>query len=160
MQTIEKTEQVKKLDCRLGNIEYTDNAVTTFPNGLFGFEHLRKFLFIEDDRENAIFNYLQSIDEPDLVFILVQPSLVVENYELVVKKEEIGKIYQQEQTVDFAIVTIPEDKKKTSINLLGPIFINFEKGLGIQVISENENYTTKHFINEEIEKKLKTKKVV
>jgi flagellar assembly factor FliW len=53
----------------------------------------------------------------------------------------------------FAIVTIPEDHKKMSANLQGPVIINREKRIGKQFISTNPDWKTRHYILDELSDK-------
>ena len=58
-----------------------------------------------------------------------------------------------ENLLDFAIVTVPEDHAKLSVNLMGPIVINRKSRVAKQMISEDDSYMVKHYILEEVGKK-------
>ena len=64
------------------------------------------------------------VDQSDLEIIEVKPG-------------------DESKLVDFAIVNIPEDVNKMTMNLLGPIIINSEKRVAVQAISLNDDYGTK-----------------
>ena len=55
-----------------------------------------------------------------------------------------------ERYLEFAIVTIPEDRQEMTANLQGPIIINKENREGRQCISRNESWNVRHNILEEM----------
>ncbi|RKX94994.1 MAG: flagellar assembly protein FliW [Spirochaetes bacterium] len=135
-----------------GEIEVSERQRIIFPEGIIGFENIHQY-FLIDSREGP-FYWLQAEEEPDLAFLLVNPRIFIENYKLMVDKEDIKSIgvEHKKEMLDFAIVTVPEDPAKISANLMGPIIINKKTRVGKQVISKNNNYTVKHYILEEMKK--------
>ena len=63
-----------------GEISYEPHELITFPDGLFGFETYHSYLLIrlEDDHGSPF--CLQSVEEPDLAFILVDPFQLMPEY--------------------------------------------------------------------------------
>ncbi len=56
----------------------------------------------------------------------------------------------------YSIVVVPEDIRKMTANLLGPIIINHKEKLGKQVILDDSRYTTKHFLfNQDFQEEVK-----
>jgi len=55
--------------------------------------------------------------------------------------------------VVFTIVVVPDDITKMTANLQGPLIINTNINLAKQIILENKNYKTKHYIIEEMNNK-------
>ena len=51
----------------------------------------------------------------------------------------------------FAIVTIPEDSRRMTANLQGPVIINRRTRVGRQFISPSPRWGIRHFILEEME---------
>ena len=90
----------------------------------------------------------------DIAFLLVDPRLFMEGYELSVAESELEtlEIKNGEDILDFAIVTVPEDPAKISANLMGPIVINRKTRVAKQVISDKDEYSVKHYILEEMRK--------
>jgi flagellar assembly factor FliW len=76
------------------------------------------------------------------------------NYKLEVKKSDLASLNldSNDDLLDFTIITVPEDHLKISVNLMGPVVINRKTREAKQVISENDEYTVKHYIIEEIKK--------
>lgn len=129
---------------KLGLIKYDDNDIINFSTGLLGFEGLNQYLLIKNEGSD-IFLFLQSIEEPGLCFILIDPKSVLPTYELCV--DEASLVGMEDKHIwDFAIVTIPEDPQGMAMNLLGPVLIDIKNQIGKQVISLKPEYTTKHKI--------------
>jgi flagellar assembly factor FliW len=135
-----------------GEIEVNEKQRVSFPEGIYGFEHIHTFFLL--DSEEGPFYWLQAENQPDLAFLLVNPRLFLEGYKLMVKEADLKnlKINSSEDILDFTIVTVPEDPAKISANLMGPIIINKRTKIAKQVISENDEYEVKHYILEEIKK--------
>ena len=70
-----------KLSTRdFGVVEVEESEIVTFTGPIFGFESYRRFVFLYQEDVSEHFIWLQSVENPDLCFILVQPSLVMEPY--------------------------------------------------------------------------------
>jgi flagellar assembly factor FliW len=136
-----------------GEIEVSEKQKIHFPDGLFGFEENRDY-FLLDSREGP-FYWLQAADHPELAFILIDPRIFKGDYQLSVREEDYENIGARDgkEVIDFAIVTVPEDIQKISANLMGPIIINRRNRKARQAISENDEYSVKHYIMEEMKVK-------
>ena len=60
---------------RFGAVSITDEDVIHFPEGLLGFNELRRFILL-DDPIDEIFAWLQSCEEPGIAFPLLEPRIV------------------------------------------------------------------------------------
>ena len=132
-----------------GEIEVNEKQKIHFPDGLFGFEEVKQY-FLLDSKEGP-FYWLQSAEHPELAFVLIDPRVFKNNYTLSVGDDDYRAIDARKgEAIDFAIVTVPEDPEKISANLMGPIIINRKSRKARQAISENDEYTVKHYIMEEM----------
>ena len=140
---------------QLGTLHYEEKEVIRFPEGLYGFEKLKHFLLVSGEKD-SIFDYLQSIDDVQVTFILSVPNNVVDNYVLTIPQEDIEKIQAsgENDIQDYVIVTLPKKIEEISVNLLGPIIINKRLNIGFQFVSENSEYSTKHKILEQVKTKV------
>lgn len=64
-----------------GKIKVSERQLIKFPEGLLGFGGYKSFALIEEDEE-SVFKWLQSIDEVDLAFVVIPPSLFKKNINL------------------------------------------------------------------------------
>ena len=132
---------------RFGEIEVPGDKIITMAKPILGFEQLKRYCLIE--REDYIpFLWLQSVDDPAVAFIVVNPLLFYQDYKIEVNPKEIEEIKVSDvSTVEtYVIVTITPDPNQISINLQGPILINTETRLAKQLVLVNSNYDIKHYI--------------
>jgi len=131
-----------------GELDIDEEKVIAFPEGLPGFEAEKEFIIINNEDEENPFCWLQSVSNPDLAFVIVNPFLIFTDYtvDLPETVQEKLKIKDEKDVAVYSIVVVPEDLTKMTANLLGPIVINARERLGKQVILDDSRYTTKHYI--------------
>jgi flagellar assembly factor FliW len=133
-----------------GMVEVNEHQKITFPSGLFGFESLKDYVLL--DAAQQPFYWLQSLDEVNIAFILIDPFIFRPDYEMDINNEELLPIgiTESEKAVIFSIVTIPPDNGPMTANLQGPLVINRESRLGIQAVLTDSRWKTKHDIMAEL----------
>lgn len=133
-----------------GILEVDSRQKINFPYGILGFENFHEFVLI--DAKQQPFFWLQSIEVVDISFLLINPKIFRSDYELEIDKEELAEINIEdiEETLVFAIVTIPENTSKMTANLQGPIIINKKTREARQSIHKNSKWKTRHVILEEL----------
>ncbi len=138
---------------RFGDLDVEASKIIDFPKGILGFEANGRFVLLEQE-EVKPFVYLQSLDDPGLAFIVVDPRLVFSHYKVQIEPQEIADLNVRDinNISMWVIVTIPEDVKRMSANLQGPILINQENNCGKQVVLVRSHYTTRHYLMDEISK--------
>ena len=137
-----------------GEIEIIEEKIIFFQEGLPAFKDEKEFAIILNEDEDNPFHWLQSINSPDLSFVILNPFEVFKDYDILLPETAIDKlkIENQEDVALYTMVVVPEDMIKMTTNLLGPIVINTKERLGKQVILEENKYSTKHPIfNEDSE---------
>lgn len=127
---------MKIKNLQFGEIEFDDDIIIQFPDGIIGFENLRRFIIIKDE-ECEPFHWIISVDEPEIGFAVLEPTLVVSDY-----YERVG--FNPDVYALFTIVTLNRDISKTSVNLKAPIVIDKVKKLGKQVILEIPEFEVVH----------------
>ncbi|MFV1951924.1 MAG: flagellar assembly protein FliW [Nitrospinota bacterium] len=138
---------------RFGEIEVKDEKIIFMPAGLVGFEHIKRYVLLNYSKEGP-FLWFQAIDDPSLAFILIDPLFFRPDYRINISKEEIAeiKITDEKDVLILAIVTLRDDPQKMTANLQGPIAINTEKRIAMQLVLTQGQYTTRHNIIEEMKK--------
>lgn len=111
---------------QFGEFEFDENIILHFADGLLGFEEFKKFVLITKD--NDLFFWLTSIDEPELVFPIFPVKMIEENYP------------DYSESEPFGIVKLDKDPLNISINLKAPVYINQKNNTGEQKIIDKENY--------------------
>jgi flagellar assembly factor FliW len=109
-----------------GEIEFNEDIILQFENGLYGFENLQKFLLLRAGED--LFYWLNSIDEPEIAFPLIGTRIIDENFP------------ELEENEGFGIVTLNKDPLKITVNLKAPVYINQEKKTGFQKILDNDRF--------------------
>ena len=132
------------LETRFGAFVFTPANLFLFPKGLVGFSQLRHFgLGNFPDPQLADFNLLQSIDDPELTFIVhplpfeggpIASSDVEECYEACNVSLAHGHL--------LSIVTIQPTGNgiQLSINLRAPILLDVSRMRGRQFVLSNNDY--------------------
>jgi flagellar assembly factor FliW len=145
---------VKILTRPFGEIEIEERQIIEFPDGIPGFDYVRKFVLLDTMDENSPLKWLQSYDEPELAFVIIRPVDFMREYELAVSMNDIEAVGAQgaENLLVFAIVTIPSNPSEMTANLQGPVIINPDKRLGRQAISLSDKYNVRHRILDEMKK--------
>lgn len=130
----------------MGNVQVDESNIITFPHGLLGFEEFKKYALI--DSEYKPFLWMQSLDEQGLAFLIVDPFIIAQNYELDVDDKTLSDIdvLSAADVIVFAIVTVPTDGGPVTANLQGPIVINKQNKNALQVILADTKWTTKYNI--------------
>ena len=136
-----------------GEIEIDELQIIDFPEGILGFDFVKKFIILDADSDSP-FKWMQAFDEKDLAFVIIMPESFVPSYKLVIPQidYESVKAESEKDLLVFAIVTIPDNPSNMTANLQGPIIINPASRLGKQAISLSDRYTVRHNILEEMKK--------
>ena len=134
---------------RFGDITVDDDKVLHFPEGVIGFQGLKRFVLI--GKKEKMVMWLQAADQPEVAFIVVNPYLFEPNYSPKFTKEDLDflKIKDKSDINVLAIVVVPENPKEMTANLLGPIVVNNRTKIGKQVILTEGNYSVKHSVVKE-----------
>jgi flagellar assembly factor FliW len=137
-----------------GDLEIRDEQIVEFPEGILGFDYVKKFAILEE--EGSPFLWLQAYDEPTLAFVMISPLSFMDEYSLVISQadlEDVGAKSPEELLV-YSIVTIPsDDPSAMTANLQGPVIINSATHKGKQAISLSDKYRVRHRIIDEMKKR-------
>jgi flagellar assembly factor FliW len=121
---------------RFGTLSFEEQDIIELADGLLGFPLSRRFLLFPYGEGSAFF-WLQSVDEPDIAFIVVNPFEFFGNLEYVIQDDDAAAIglEQNEHAEIFTLVTIPEGKPEDMrTNLAGPVVVNVSNRRGRQVL--------------------------
>ncbi len=134
---------MKKMMSRFGEIEYDPKKTIHFPEGLIGFEGLRDYVVIPNQKEGPLF-WIQSVDDPDIAFVLTDPTNFFLDYKVVPDESECRKlsISSREESLTLSVVTVHRDRSVT-LNLQAPILYAPERSIGLQVILEKTDYDSR-----------------
>ncbi len=127
-----------KLQTRdFGEIEIDSREIVTFASPIFGFERYRRFAFLYHEEISEHFIWLQSVEEPALCFILVQPHLISDHYHPQLP-DEADDLLGEGECMCWLTVSIREPFEQSTVNLKSPIVVNPTTHLGAQFILDAE----------------------
>ena len=134
-----------KIETRdFGTMEVSEEQLITFPDGLYAFEDSKHFALIAP-KENKYPMWLQCTDSLKPCFIVFDPQLFAENYQISLGEGEkaILKINDDSKLMVLCIANVPEDFKDTTVNMKSPIVVNMDNKLAMQIILPH-NYPYRH----------------
>jgi len=125
---------------RFGDVTLQNEDVLEFPEGILGFNQLRRFVLL-DDPNDEIFAWLQSCEIPQIAFPVLEPELFSTTYQVALTKHDLESLglSAQQKPVSFAIITIPDDPTLMTANLKAPIVINVEKRMARQIVLQDNH---------------------
>lgn len=145
----EKAETIKKyMTSRFGEIEVDTDSIVCFTSAIIGFNNSRNYILIPH-AENSPFTWLQSLDEQDVIFVVIQVFDFFSEYAPDIDDGDLNDIgiTSRDELVLAVLVTIPENYKEMTANLVAPIIINKSNRLAKQVVIKNfDAYSTKEHI--------------
>lgn len=139
-----------------GEIELDDDKVLEFPGGIIGFEDYKKYaiLYNEEKDDETRISWLQSLDEPALALPVVDPLMLVTEYNPMIEDELLKPLGNpaDEDLLFLLALTVPSDMTKVTANMKAPFIVNVATGKGVQLIVDNEDYPVKFNVYESVQK--------
>lgn len=134
---------MKKIQSRFGEVEFDPKSAIYFPDGLIGFENLRKFIVMPSRKEGPLF-WIQSVDDSEIAFVVTDPTNFFPDYNVAPDAGELARLEAStlEDCHTLSIVTV-SDAKTVTLNLAAPILFSPKSQRAIQVILEDSQYQVK-----------------
>ena len=126
-----------------GLVEYEESDLLDFPDGIFGFTELKKYIpLVLDENEDNTILLLQSIENPDIAFVVLNPFTLDPDYNPILTPEELSYLgVNSENDLSYYVISVlHNDYLKTTVNMKAPIVINPDRRIGMQVILSNTDY--------------------
>ncbi len=130
-----------------GEVEISETEVYHFTQPLFGFEEYTDFVILHDEEIGENIIWLQSVQEPGLCFILMDPSGMSATFapELPAGSD---KLLGEGDCLCWVVAVVPQNFRDTSVNLKSPVFINTKTHLAAQIMLEKD-YPVRFFFLKE-----------
>lgn len=137
---------------RFGDQEVERDKLISFPDGIPGFESYKAYALF-DDPDSEPFQWLLSIDNPRLGFVVVNPLFIWADYDPKISRDDLRtlEVEKPEEILLFCIVTLADDPSQVTVNLSGPLVVNSVKRKARQLALLDDRYVTKHKILEAIQ---------
>ncbi|MDR0425103.1 MAG: flagellar assembly protein FliW [Clostridiales Family XIII bacterium] len=138
-----------KIDTRdFGVIDFDENAVYSFPDGIYGFEGVNSFVMFMHEDDGLSFVYMQAAESQTPCFLVFSPWELFPGYAPQVEEGDLAvlDVESWEDLIFLVIATVhPEDAKQLSINAKSPVALNPKSMIGRQVILMNDDYPVKYY---------------
>ncbi len=127
---------------RFGEIDIEENRIFNFVLPIIGFDTMKKFIILEPNKD-ALFKWLQSVEDPALAFPIISIASLEFDYTIDLPDstvEALG-IKNVESVLVMNITSIPQDNPKgTTINLLAPLIFNLDNNIAGQIVLSGSGY--------------------
>lgn len=123
---------------RFGELEVDKKDIIEFTEGLLGFENQKKF-FIVDPGDQTLILWLQSIDDSETAFPIIEPKIFQPNYMIKLLPVELNSLSLEnlQNASVYAVLTIPQNVTEMSANLKAPIIINNKTKMARQIVLQD-----------------------
>jgi flagellar assembly factor FliW len=118
------------------------------PDGMPGFVDSKRFVIIQN-KENSPFFWYQSLDDPDLAFVITDPNHFVPEYHpdfrphlQTISWIDLNVMFQE--ITCYVVVTIPKGApEKMTGNFLGPLVMDLSSRVAVQLVIPDGTYSLK-----------------
>ncbi len=134
---------------RFGLIEVDETNVIHFPEGLYGFEGEEKFALLPfDPNVECPLQWMQSLQTPDLAFVVTNPFIYKPDYKLNLTDDDKKRIgVEEDDTISvLVIVKIPSEFVNMTANLIAPLVVNNRNLVCKQFVMTTLEYDTQHYL--------------
>lgn len=135
---------VKVESTRFGTQEIEEGKIIFMPQGMLGFPDQR-FILLTPPKLGP-FCWFQSVDSPDLAFVVVDAKECVPDNTFALTAEEyrILEFADRSEVIYLLVVTMAPNPRDITVNLQGPIALNAERMIAKQIVIEGAGFTTRH----------------
>jgi flagellar assembly factor FliW len=134
-----------------------EDEIISMPQGILGFPEYKKFCIV-DPGDDTLILWLQSLDNPEIAFPILEPKIFKPDYLVRLSAVELRelKLDSINQSAVFSILTIPADVTQMTANLKAPLVINLKGQIARQVVLQENEYTIRHEMFKELRTHLVT----
>lgn len=117
---------------RFGSLEVNEEKIIYFEEGIPGFPDAKRYILIE--YKDTHLKWLQAVDDPDVAFIVSEPWVFEPEYSIRLDDYicQSLKVKNESDLVILLIIRVENGNVKP--NLQGPLLINADTMLGMQVV--------------------------
>jgi flagellar assembly factor FliW len=131
---------------RFGEIEVQPEQVITFAKRILAFEEYKEFILLPaDEKEETSFYFLQSVEDKDVCFFLLDTLSFFPEYDIEIDQTTVNEldIKEPEEVFVSTIITVKGNLQEATTNLKAPLVINVAQKEGKQIVLEQGNYLIK-----------------
>ena len=128
---------------RFGEVEVDAGRLLVFPHGLLGFARYRTFVLLQPD-ERGVFYWLQCVEDPELAFVVTEPSAWRPDYHVPIRATELAELGLQDAGGATLFAIVNRRDGAITANLQGPLVINPATRTGLQIVMSDRQWSTRH----------------
>ncbi len=135
---------------RFGVLEIDDSSIIRMPRGPLGFEDQTDYCVVQH-RPDTSFRWMQSVQEPSLAFVVIDPSEFFSDYEVELTDADAERLNltSPDDALVLCVVSVGEHGTEITANLAAPIVINAKDLAGMQVVLQDPRYSVRHSLVEQ-----------
>lgn len=133
----------------LGEVSIDEQTIITFEEGIPGFPNEKRFVLLPIEADLPLASF-QSVESAEIGFLVAYPFAFKADYafDLSEADKEYLQLEAEKDVLVYSIVTLKENFKTSTVNLLAPIIINKVKKIGKQIIlQDNDNHPLRYPIS-------------
>jgi flagellar assembly factor FliW len=130
---------------RFGVVSVDEDRLITFPAGLLGFTAYKTYALLRPD-DNGAFLWLQSLEAPELAFVVTDPGMWIGAYQVPIRREQMEQLALEAVEDADVFVIVNRYGEALTANLQGPLVINPGNRRGLQLVLADKRWTTRHEI--------------
>ena len=126
---------------RFGVISASESEIITFARGLIGMSDLSRFALIPAASSEQAFYWLQSVEDPNVAFLVVDPSRFFKDYHVSIREETQADLDLVDAKDGQLLVICNRVGEWITGNLQGPLVINTRTRNAQQVVLTEKKWT-------------------
>ncbi len=129
---------------RFGELQVPAECIIRFASSLAGFPRHKRFALFPYE-ENSPFYILQSVSNAELTFLLVDPYRFFDGYVFELADDyaaDFGFAADNPPAV-YALTTLHDKLEDATVNLLGPVLVNWANRTAAQITLHNASYAVR-----------------
>ena len=126
-------------------MDLDERRIITFPGGLLGFSSYKRFALLQPD-DDGVFFWLQSLDSPELAFVVTDPALWVRDYQAAIRREQMDELSMGSLEDAQVFVIVNKYGESLTANLQGPLVVNLKNHQAMQLVLADKRWATRHEI--------------
>ncbi len=132
-----------------GSVTFDEKEIIFIEHGLIGFEGFTKYLPISFHEDDDSMISLQSLEDEDLSFILMNPFKIFPDYNPLISEKDLKELGAEspDDISYYVISVIREPASDSTVNLKAPLAVNALNRRARQIILEQSEYTFRHTLS-------------
>jgi flagellar assembly factor FliW len=114
---------------QFGELEFSNDNVVDFSDGLFGFEHFHRYVIVHDE-DSEPFRWLVSVENTELSFPMLDPALILPGY------NPLSVVGPGKEV--WVLAALNRNVEHSTVNLRSPVVIDRQTRSAQQVILDDD----------------------